>query len=164
MESPNRPPGIGVSLVALIGARLITTVVTAALVPVILPGVAAGREVTGRGVLAHLLAFGILALAVNTLGAAWLVQAFVRLLGARVTFARALGGLLAGELASSLLVALVLTERPSTVGLAAAGLVGLPVTIWILSSGRSPADRAGSDAGAWNYRRPPSAPSGWPGG
>ena len=138
-------------------------VVTAALAPVMLPGVATGQEVTGRTLVTHLLAFGMLAVVVNTLGAAWIVQALVALFGARITFARSLGGLLAGEVASSLLVALVLTQRPSTLGLAVSGLIGLPVTIWILSSGHPPGGATGKAAGGWSYRRPPSAPSGWPG-
>lgn len=163
MTAQRRSPGIGVALVALLVSRAVTGVVTAALAPLVLVGVRANQVASTSTVLSHLAAFGVLALVVNTLVAAWIVQAMVRMLGAGLSFARALCGLLAGGLASALLTALLLAGHPSAVGIAIAIFISLPVTIAVLVSGGG--GRTGDDEPATaRYRRPPSAPAGWPGG
>jgi hypothetical protein len=163
MTGQRRTPGIGLAFVALLVSRAVTGVVTAALAPLVLVGVGAHQVVNTSTVLSHLAAFGILALVVNTLVAAWIVQAVIRMLGAWVSFARALCALLAGGLSSGLLTALVLAGHPSTVGVAIAIFVSLPVTIAILVTGGDGRTGSGESA-AGRYRRPPSAPAGWPGG
>ncbi len=148
------------SLVALIASRVITSVLTFALTPVLLAGVTAGQAVRPDTLLAHTAAFVLLALAVNTVLAAWVLRMLVKLLGAYVTFIRAFVAVLVGGIVSGGLTGVLLASHVSVLGLVLGYVVGLVLTALILSSGHI--DGSGKQR-ALRYSRPPSAPQGWPG-
>ena len=160
VDAPAHPPGFGLSLIALIACRVITSVITFALAPVLLGGVTADQAVRPDTLLAHAAAFVLLALTVNTVLAAWVLRMLVKLLGAHVTFTRAFVAVLVGGIVSGGLTGVLLASHASVLGLVLGFVVGLVLTALILSSGQ--VDGGGKQR-ALRYSRPPTAPHGWPG-